>query len=118
MPLPNHTCFQAVATVKANAGSYSAALKAVGQGKTVIEIKSKVTKAVIARYELEVSTVGDAYRSRNNPIFFGDNRFLRFFGNFSLKFRRHGHIVLGLLGQTVYPVLDRCRRRITASNQH
>lgn len=37
-----------VATVKANAGSYSAALKAVGQGKTVIEIKSKVTKAVIA----------------------------------------------------------------------
>ncbi len=65
-----------VATVKANAGSYSAALKAVGQGKTVIEIKSKVTKAVIARYELEVSTVGDAYRSRNNPIFFGDNEYL------------------------------------------
>lgn len=65
-----------VATVKANAGSYSASLKAVGQGKTTIEIKSKVTKAVIARYEITVFAVGDAYYSSQNPKFFGDNEYL------------------------------------------
>lgn len=56
-----------VATVKANAGTYTATLKAVGQGSTTIEIKSKITKAVIARYSIYVSAVGNAYS------YYGDN---------------------------------------------
>ena len=66
-----------VATIKANTGSYSAALKAVGQGTTTIEVKSKVTKAVIARYEIEVYAVGDAYNYEfGYRDFFGEDEYL------------------------------------------
>lgn len=47
------------ATIKANAGTYTATLKAVNQGKTTITVTSKVTKKVIARWSVSVSAVGD-----------------------------------------------------------
>lgn len=59
-----------VATVKANAGSFTATLKAVKTGSTTIEVKSKLTKAVIARYNIWVNAVGDAYD------YYGDNEAL------------------------------------------
>lgn len=59
-----------VATVKANAGSFSAKFKTVKEGWTTIEVSSKITKKVIARYSLYVNAVGDA-RNRNN--YYGDN---------------------------------------------
>lgn len=63
-----------VATVKPNAGSYSALLKAVRNGETTIEVKSKITKKVIARYDITVRNVGDAY---NSNTYYGDNEDLR-----------------------------------------
>lgn len=63
-----------VASVKATNGGYSATLKAVKDGETVIEVKSKVLKGVIARYTIKVSTVGDAYNSRD---YYGENEDLR-----------------------------------------
>ena len=59
-----------VATIKANAGSFSAKFKTVKEGWTTIEVSSKITKKVIARYSLYVNAVGDA-RNRNN--YYGDN---------------------------------------------
>lgn len=56
-----------VATVKANSGSFSATLKAVKPGKTTIEVTSKITRKVIARYEVYVVASGDAGQ------YFGDN---------------------------------------------
>lgn len=70
-----------VATVKANAGTYSATLKAVKAGDTVIEVKSKVTKKVIGRYHVTVSAVGTA---RYN--YFGENERQTF--NVSTMFNR------------------------------
>lgn len=55
------------ATVKANAGTYSATLKAVKSGTTVIEVTSKITKKVIARYPVFVKAVGNA-----KDDFYGD----------------------------------------------
>lgn len=63
-----------VASVQATAGGYGATLKALKDGETVIEVKSKVLKNVIARYTIRVSTVGDAYRGRDH---WGDNEDLR-----------------------------------------
>lgn len=47
-----------VATIKANAGTYTATLKAVRAGITYIEVRSKITKALIARYQLYIDPVG------------------------------------------------------------
>ncbi len=63
-----------VATIKPNAGSYSAMLRAVRNGSTTIEVKSKITGKVIARYGITVKNVGDAYTSNN---YYGDNEDLR-----------------------------------------
>ncbi len=49
-----------VATIKANAGTYTATLKAVRAGTTYIEVRSKITKALIARYQLRIYPVGTA----------------------------------------------------------
>lgn len=49
-----------VASINANAGTYSATFKALKAGTTTIEVKSKMTKKVIARYEITVTAVGDA----------------------------------------------------------
>ena len=57
-----------VATVKVNAGTYSAQLKTVKQGTTKIEVTSKITKKVIARWTVMVSAVGEA------NSFYGDNQ--------------------------------------------
>lgn len=65
---------KSVASVKATAGGYSATMKALKSGKTVIEVKSKVLKSVIARYTVTVSAVGDAYLGRD---YWGDNEDLR-----------------------------------------
>lgn len=65
-----------VASVKANNGGYSAALKTVSAGRTVIEVQSKLTKKVVARYQIYVYPVKDAYR---NEEFYGDNENLHDF---------------------------------------
>lgn len=48
-----------VASVKANAGSYSAVLKASSVGSAYIEVTSKITKKVIARYIVRVKSVSN-----------------------------------------------------------
>jgi len=47
------------ATIKANAGTYTATLKAVSKGRTTITVTSKMTKKVIARWAVSVSAVKD-----------------------------------------------------------
>lgn len=59
-----------VATVKANAGTYTASFKAVGAGSTFIEVRSKITKAVFARWEVTVNPVANA------GSYHGDNEYL------------------------------------------
>lgn len=49
-----------VATVKANAGTYTATLKALKKGSTTIEVTSKVTKKIIARWTVFVNATGEA----------------------------------------------------------
>lgn len=49
-----------VASIKANTGTYTATLKAAKVGSTVIEVKSKVTKKVIARWIVRIKSVGNA----------------------------------------------------------
>lgn len=63
-----------VASVQATSGGYSAVLKALKDGETVIEVKSKVRKGIIARWTIRVSTVGDAYMSND---YYGENEDLR-----------------------------------------
>lgn len=63
-----------VASVQATSGGYSATFKALSPGTTVIEVKSKVLKGVIARTTVTVASVGDAYRNRD---YYGDNEDLR-----------------------------------------
>lgn len=48
-----------VASIKANAGTYTAAFKAVNQGRTTITVTSKITKKVIARWTVTVYAVKD-----------------------------------------------------------
>lgn len=55
-----------VASVKANAGSYTATLKALRKGTTKIELTSKVTKKIVARWTVFVNAVGEA------SYYFGD----------------------------------------------
>ncbi len=59
-----------VATVKANAGTYTASFKAVGAGSTFIEVRSKITKAVFARWEITVYPVANAdwYHGDNEDL--------------------------------------------------
>lgn len=55
-----------VATVKANAGSYTATLKTLKKGTTKIEVTSKITKKLIARWTVIVNATGEA------SYYFGD----------------------------------------------
>lgn len=58
-----------VATVKAAAGTYCITLKGVKPGTTKLEVRSKLLgNKVIARYDIEVFAVGNAYNS-----YYGDN---------------------------------------------
>lgn len=59
-----------VATIKANAGTYTATLKAVRAGTTYIEVRSKITKALIARYRIYIDPVGTAsgYYGENEKL--------------------------------------------------
>lgn len=50
-----------VATIKANTNSPYASLTAVREGETTIEVKSKLTKEVISRRKVTVTSVGDGY---------------------------------------------------------
>lgn len=59
-----------VATVKANAGTFNASFKAIGAGYTFIEVRSKITKAVIARWGVTVYPVANA------DWYHGDNEYL------------------------------------------
>lgn len=68
-----------VASVQATSGGYSAVLKALKDGETVIEVKSKVLKGVIARYTITVSAVGNAYNS------YGENEDLRWEESYNKK---------------------------------
>ena len=56
-----------VATVKANAGSYTATLKALKKGITKIELTSKLTKKIVARWTVFVNAAGEA-----STYYFGD----------------------------------------------
>ena len=60
-----------VATIKPNAGTYTATLKAVRAGTTYIEVRSKITKALIARYQLYIDPVGTASK------YYGENETLQ-----------------------------------------
>lgn len=66
-----------VATVKAYAGTYSAKLNALTQGTTTIEVTSKITKKVIARYPITVVATGDAqkYYGENEPYISSNTSF-------------------------------------------
>lgn len=60
-----------VATVKAAAGTYCITLKGMKPGTTKLEVRSKLLgNKVIARYDIEVSPVGNAY---HNLEFYGEN---------------------------------------------
>lgn len=60
-----------VATVKAAAGTYCITLKGMKPGTTKLEVRSKLLgNKVIARYDIYVSPVGDAY---NSFKFYGEN---------------------------------------------
>lgn len=56
-----------VASIKAVPGTYTATFKALKQGTTTIEVTSKITKKVIARYLVRVKAVG-----KGQPGFGGD----------------------------------------------
>lgn len=60
-----------VATVKAAAGTYCITLKGMKPGTTKLEVRSKLLgNKVIARYDIEVNPVGNAY---HNLEFYGEN---------------------------------------------
>ena len=63
------------ASVKATPGTYSAQFKALRAGETVLEVKSGITKHVIARYKFIILPVGDAYSPGSR--YYGDNEDLR-----------------------------------------
>ena len=56
-----------VATVKANAGSYTATLKTLKKGTTKIELTSKITKKIIARWTVFVNATGEGILS-SDPL--------------------------------------------------
>ena len=64
-----------VASVKAAAGTYCITLKGLKPGSTVLEVKSKILgNKVIARYDIYVVAVGDAYKNSNQSIrYYGDD---------------------------------------------
>lgn len=59
-----------VASVKAAAGTYCITLKGLKPGKTTLEVKSKIMGKVIARYDINVGAVRNAY---NSSAYYGDN---------------------------------------------
>lgn len=63
-----------VASVKANSGTYTAKLVTGKQGTATIEVTSKLTKKVIARWTVTVGAVGDAtkYFGENTPYKYGE----------------------------------------------
>lgn len=63
-----------VAKISAVGGTYSATLKALKAGTTVIEVKSGILKQTIARWRITVRSVGDAY---NDAHFYDENEDLR-----------------------------------------
>lgn len=61
-----------VASVKAAAGTYCITLKGLKPGNTTLEVRSKIMgNKVIARYNIRVSAVEDAYHY--GPRFYGEN---------------------------------------------
>lgn len=66
-----------VASVKAAAGTYCITLKGLKPGSTVLEVKSKILgNKVIARYDIYVVAVGDAYYNGDqdsNIRYYGDD---------------------------------------------
>ena len=63
-----------VASVKAAAGTYCITLKGMQPGYTTLEVKSKILGKVIARYDIYVAAVGDAYKNSDGKIrYYGDD---------------------------------------------
>lgn len=63
-----------VASVKAAAGTYCITLKGLKPGSTVLEVKSKILgNKVIARYDIYVVAVGDAYKDGSTIRYRGDD---------------------------------------------
>ena len=66
-----------VASIKANPGTYTATFKAMMAGDTTITVTSKITKKVIARYDVRVKAVGngDGFAGGYEPT--GDDNFYK-----------------------------------------
>lgn len=64
-----------VASVKAAAGTYCITLKGLKPGSTTLEVKSKILgNKVIARYDISVVAVGDAYKNGDGSTrYYGDD---------------------------------------------
>lgn len=63
-----------VASVKAAAGTYCITLKGLKPGYTTLEVKSKILgNKVIARYDIVVVAVGDAYKDGSTIRYRGDD---------------------------------------------
>lgn len=64
-----------VASVKAAAGTYCITLKGLKPGSTTLEVKSKILgNKVIARYDISVVAVGDAYQNGDGSTrYYGDD---------------------------------------------
>lgn len=67
-----------IATVKAVGGTYGANLKALRAGTAIIEVKSSITRKVIARYKITIRPVQCAHKNKSNGGYYGDNETLRY----------------------------------------
>lgn len=67
-----------VATIKANAGKYTATFKPLKAGETTISVTSKITKKVIARWDVKVKAIGNGegfggdYEPTDRDPFYGE----------------------------------------------
>ena len=69
-----------VATIKANKGTYTATFRPLKTGVTTISVTSKITKKVIARWDVKVKAVGDGDGFGGNYEPAGDDN--DFYGDF------------------------------------
>lgn len=69
-----------VATIKANKGTYTATFKPLKTGVTTISVTSKITKKVIARWDVKVKAIGDGDGFGGNYEPAGDDN--DFYGDF------------------------------------
>ena len=66
-----------IGTIKANPGTYTATFKPIKSGTTTISVTSKITKKVIARYDIKVKAIGNGDGFGGDYELTGDD----YFGN-------------------------------------